>query len=379
MTYAISKGEIIEYTWLGKEEGYKALEQEVIFKDLCCGCGNCEAVCPENVIKVSEFPELIGKCTNCGYCLMQCPRSFFSSEEAEEKLFGEITEDELGHIESKIGVRVKDEEIKKVVQDGGFVTAALKYLLEKNIIDGAVVSAKGEDNPWSPMAKLVVSPRELLESAGTRYTNSPNTAALKEAKEKGLKNLAIVGLPCQIEAVRKIQNYPIEDVDISDRIKLTISIFCSSNFMYDGLMNKLVQEKYRVPLKDIKKMDIKGKNVLVFTEKEEVKIPLKEAYTVKREPCKVCSDFTGRLADISAGAVGSPVGYTTVFARTKFAVKLLDDMLNFGIFETIELEEEKPGLGIARKLQMKKEKEASEYVRKRIKEVLPLPFKGLKF
>ncbi|MEE8402474.1 MAG: 4Fe-4S binding protein, partial [Candidatus Hydrothermarchaeaceae archaeon] len=78
MDSAITKDEILQYKWLGREQGYKALEREIIFKDLCCGCGSCEAVCPDDVIEVNEYPELVGKCTDCGYCLMQCPRSYFS-------------------------------------------------------------------------------------------------------------------------------------------------------------------------------------------------------------------------------------------------------------------------------------------------------------
>jgi hypothetical protein len=54
-------------------------------------------------------------------------------------------------------------------------------------------------------------------------------------------------------------------------------------------------------------------------------------------------------------------------------------MKKAGLFETVELKEEKPGLSVAKYLQSKKEKEAMKYTKKRIKEVIPLPFKGLKF
>ncbi|NOZ59270.1 MAG: hypothetical protein GXO66_06825, partial [Euryarchaeota archaeon] len=104
----VAEQEVLEYLWLGREEGYTALEHEVIFRDLCCGCGNCEAVCPEDVVRVDEFPRLIGECTECGYCIMQCPRSFFNADEIEEKLFGEVVEDELGYVVKRIGVRAKD-------------------------------------------------------------------------------------------------------------------------------------------------------------------------------------------------------------------------------------------------------------------------------
>jgi len=145
---AMAEDELLAFAWLGREEGFDALEQEVIFRDLCSGCGNCSAVCPEKVVEVDELPELTGKCTECGYCLMSCPRSYFSAEEVEKKLFGEVSEDTLGRVVKKIGVRTKVEELHPVIQDGGFVTTFLKYALEKGYIDGAVVSGVKADNKW---------------------------------------------------------------------------------------------------------------------------------------------------------------------------------------------------------------------------------------
>ncbi|WP_456474857.1 Coenzyme F420 hydrogenase/dehydrogenase, beta subunit C-terminal domain [Candidatus Pyrohabitans sp.] len=369
--------DLLEYLWLGREEGFTSLEHEVIFRDLCCGCGNCEAVCPEDVIRVDEFPRLVGKCTDCGYCLMECPRSFFNAAEMEEKLFGSVTEDELGYTVKRIGVKTKNEGIAEAAQDGGFVTALLKYALEKGIIDGAIVGGVKEDKLWYPEARLVTSPEELIATAGTRYSNSPNLAALKDVKKAKLEKLAVVGLPCQIEAVRKLQVYPIEDLDLARRIKLTISIFCSSNFLYE-IMTELVERDHGVKLEDVVKVDIKGKHFLVFTREKKVEIPLKEAYRYKRDPCKVCTDFTGRLADFAVGSVGSPPGYTSVLARTEEAAKLLDEVIDAGLFETVELKEEK-GLAIARKLQQRKEKNAKKEVRRRIRRILPLPYRNMKF
>jgi coenzyme F420 hydrogenase subunit beta len=144
-------------------------------------------------------------------------------------------------------------------------------------------------------------------------------------------------------------------------------------------MKGLVAKKYKVPISRIFKMDIKGKNVLVFTAKKRVEIPLKEAYDVKREACKVCTDFSGRLSDFSAGSVGSPDGYTAVFARNRKASRLLNEMIKAGIFKTVELKDGKPGLDTARYLQNKKEREGIEYTKERVKNEVPLPFKSLKF
>jgi len=123
----LSKFDILQYRWLGREEGYSALEHEVIFKDLCSGCGVCESVCPDDVIDVDEYPKLTGECTNCGYCLALCPRAFLSFGDAEKKLFGEIDEGLLGHVEEMIAAKAVNKNVLKEGQDGGFVTALVRY------------------------------------------------------------------------------------------------------------------------------------------------------------------------------------------------------------------------------------------------------------
>jgi coenzyme F420 hydrogenase subunit beta len=375
---AISKFDILQYRWLGREEGYTALEHEVIFRDLCSGCGACEAVCPDDVIEVDEYPKLVGKCTNCGYCLALCPRSFSSNAEAERKLFGEVDESLLGHGEVKMATRAVEQGIIEEAQDGGFVTALLKYLLENKLVDGAIVSAIDEEEPWKPVPKLITSAEELKNTGGTRYSNSASIRVLKEAKKRGLKELALVGVPCQIEGLRKIQNYPIEDVELP-RVKLAIALFCKGNFLYGGLMKDLIAGKYEIDLREMTRIDIKGKNVVVNVGDEELLIPLKEAHEHLRQGCKVCFDFTSRLSDFSVGSVGSPKGYSTVIARTKLAAEILDKMEAEKVIEAQGLKTEKPGVEMIELLQKIKERDAKKHTRKKIMDALPLPFRNLKF
>lgn len=376
---AISEFDILQYRWMGREEGYTALEHEVIFRDLCSGCGACEAVCPDEVIEVDEYPKLVGKCTDCGYCLAQCPRSYSSNAAAEKKLFGAVNESPLGYVETKIAAKALEKGVAKEAQDGGFVTALVKYLLDNKLVDGAIVSAVDKKEPWRPVPKLVTSAKELKDTGGTRYSNSASLRVLMEAKKRGLKDLALVGVPCQIEGLRKIQNYPIEEVDLLQRVKFSIALFCKGNFLYKGLMKKLIAGKYKVDLKKMTKIDIKGKNVVVNVGEKELLIPLEEAHEYLREGCRVCYDFTSRLADFSVGSVGSPKGYSTVIARTKLAAEVLDKMEAERVIEAQALKAEKPGVEMIVLLQSIKEKDAKKHSRKKIIEALPLPFRNLKF
>jgi coenzyme F420 hydrogenase subunit beta len=72
----------------------------------------------------------------------------------------------------------------------------LIYALENELVDAAVVSTTTPEKPLYPVAKLVFSPEEILECAGSQYTYAPNLLALREAYELGVKRLAVVGVPC---------------------------------------------------------------------------------------------------------------------------------------------------------------------------------------
>ncbi len=372
MAKELAKEDILQYTWLGREEGYTALEHEIIYRDLCSGCGTCAAVCPENVIVVNDFPKLVGKCTNCGYCLIQCPRSYLPQNEIEEELFGSSGE-LLGNIAA-----IKAAKANIEGQDGGFVTALINYLLENDLIDGAIISGLDNEDPWTPRAMLATTSEEVKSASGTRYTNSPNNSALSDAKEKDLKKLAVVGLPCQIQGIRKLIYNPIEKVDLADRVKYTISIYCSKNYLQEMLQGVVV-EKHNLDLNTITKFDIKGKYLLAYQDSKKTEIPLTDLKAYMRKGCKVCSDFTGKLADFAVGAVGSSAGYSTVIARTKEATDIMDNMEKAYLIETQEVDEGKSGLGIIQRLSEKKVSTAKKNTRRRIKDELPLPFKTLEF
>ncbi|NOZ77457.1 MAG: coenzyme F420 hydrogenase subunit beta [Euryarchaeota archaeon] len=360
--------DLLQYTWVSREEGYPVLEADVVFNDLCCGCGACEAVCPEDVIQVGEFPKLTGKCSNCGYCIIQCPRSFFPSREIEENLFGQHG-DILGHIEFMTAAKAKTDG-----QDGGVVTALVEYMFSKRLIDGAVISTVDRKQPWKPRPVLVTKKADVKKGAGSKYSVSPNVSVLKEAHKKGLKKLAFVGLPCQTQAIRKMQAYPVGDIDYGSMVKYTIGIFCKANFLYE-MLEKVVAGKFN--LKKVTKFDIKGKNLNVYQGDEKTDVPLKEIHRYQMAGCSVCTNFAARLADFAIGSVGSPAGYSTVFARTKDAAKLIKDMKKAKLISTKKITDEKFGLPLVERLAKLQRDDSRRTIWKKSIDALPMPFKFL--
>ena len=256
----------------------------------------------------------------------------------------------LGNYKTALSARATDAEILNGSQDGGIVTQLFAYALEEGIIDGAIVAAAG-DEPWKPEPVVATTKAELLAARGTKYTISPNMMLIKEAtRSYGLDKVGIVGTPCQMQALRKAQLYPIAMRDVPDKIALAIGIFCMENFPYMGL-ETIVEDHCAVKMESAVKMDIGKGKFSVYTERGALsQIPLAATHKYEQPGCHVCLDYVSNLADVSTGSVGSPDGWSTVFVRTKKGEDVWSKAVAAGYFETKDIASVKPGLDLVTKL-----------------------------
>jgi coenzyme F420 hydrogenase subunit beta len=254
----------------------------------------------------------------------------------------------LGKYTTVISARSTDKEILQKAQDGGIATTLFVYALEQGIIDGAIVAGPGE-RPMQPRPFIAMSREDLLKSRGTKYNISPNVAWLKEATRSfGLDKVGIVGTPCQMQAVRKAQLYPINMRDVPAKVALAIGLFCMENFSYKS-MQTLVEDHAGQALASVKKIEIGKGKYWVYTERGNVvSLPLKATHKYEQPGCHVCLDYVSNLGDISTGSVGSPDGWSTVFIRTKVGEATWNKAVAAGMFETKQVEpgSEKPPLGL---------------------------------
>jgi len=317
----------------GREKGFDLLLDEVVAKGLCTGCGACATVCPRCEIDFSAegWPVLqdTDDCVKCALCAVHCPSSFSIAEIVEEKMFsGE--RDELGYYIRRFSARASDPEIRQQAQDGGVTSAIVKYMFEKDMIDGAVLCKADENFVGSPF--LATSWDEASQAAKSKYNICPNLVGLKKARDEGLKRVLLVGLPCHIAAYRKIEEYGPRS--LSEIVVMTVGIFCSENFCRTMISEFLPQ--VGVEPRKIRKMDIKGL-FRVETEDGVVEVPLQKMKDYVNPGCLACSDFSAELADISVGAVGAPAGWCSVLARTEKGNQLLRRMKREGVLETGKL------------------------------------------
>lgn len=269
----------------------------------------------------------------------------------------------FGRYRSVCSARAIDGDILNAGQDGGTVTALLCHALETGAIDGAVLTKKG-DADWTPEQHVATKREHIIESAGSVYSLSPSLVRLKDAvRELGLRKVAYVGLPCQIDALRKAQLYPFGARYVGDKIAFAIGIFCSENFHHEGL-RMIAEGLAETPLEEVRKMHIAGGKFLVEGPAS-VGVPVKQAARYAQDGDHVCPDLVAEYADISVGSIGSEPGWNTVFARTRRGESLLDHARADGCIDVKELAD--PGLKLLEKMSLAKKKRAKETIEKREK------------
>jgi coenzyme F420 hydrogenase subunit beta len=296
-------------------KSYQDLKEEVWDTGLCSGCGACVAVCPADAICFGEpggelCPRNIGYCKEandevpCGACYEVCPRTGELRAESLEP-FQEV-------VSAKAAFAVPH------AQSGGAVTAILVNALEEGLID-AVVTVSEDRWTLRPYSVVITSTEELIHQAGSRYNWwVPLVAALKTAViERKFRKIAVIGVPCVVKALNRIRNSDHELLrPYGKSIRLIIGLFCTETFDYHSLVEGKLKKEYQIDTWNVRRLDVKGKLEVYMKDGSSLVIPVHELETTVRPGCHYCLDLTGVYSDLSAGAIGSTAGFTSIIVRT---------------------------------------------------------------
>jgi coenzyme F420 hydrogenase subunit beta len=330
-----------------------SLMTEVIEAGKCVSCGTCVVACPFVCLDlVEEKPLLVKECKVCGICAQVCPRYNWTLAKVENFVFGKERkpEEEFG-IHRRIAIaQTTDETILKVCQDGGVVTALLLFALKEGAIDSAIVTGTDKKKPFYPTPMLATTAENIREAAGTKYSCSSNILALSEMLKQKKVNVAFVGTPCQIQAIRRMQMAGLKRP--TGPLKYLIGLMCSESFMYEGLMETHIHGQLGIDLCDIQKINIKGK-MLITTDSGVTEIPLAEIKNYARKSCSFCEDFSSELADISVGGLGLD-GWTFTIIRTENGEELFSNAEKAGYLRTKSLDEGAFAVKLLKKLSGRK-------------------------
>jgi len=324
-------------------KSFEDLIKEIHEKNICGECGGCVSFCSAADIGAIEMTEdgpphysNEENCLHCGICYLICPETFALNDELNKKY---SFRPPIGYWSKIVSVQAKSPRIREVATDGGVVTAILIALLENNLISGALISKR--INSFQRIPFFAKNKEEILEAAGTYYESKGpipelgkyNTfvstiSELKKIVFADYMKIAVVGVPCQIHSIRKMQELNIIPAHI---VEYTLGLFCYENFKFDEVARARIEERFKFSFNDIEKLNIKDNLIINLRDKDvPITIEFSELQDIMRHACRVCENFSNYFADISFGGLGSQKGYTTVMIRTKKGQKIYNLALNKG-------------------------------------------------
>jgi len=323
-------------------KSFDDLIKDVHEQGICGECGGCVSFCSASEIKAIEMPESgppiyynKDNCLHCGICYLVCPQTYILNEELNERFNYKIS---IGNWKKITSSKSTSEEIRNKATDGGLVTAILTYLLDRKLINGAIVCKR--EGTFNRIPFFATTKEELIEAAGSHYDYSkqviglenyntfiPTITHLRKIISSDMMNIAVVGTPCQIHSIRKMQELSILPAHI---VKYTLGLFCNFNFSFHEESRKKLEKKFKFSFNDVEKMNIKEDLILQLKNQEIIHIEFSELNEIARPACFACRDFSNVYADISFGGLGAQEGYTTTIIRTKIGEKIYNNALKEG-------------------------------------------------
>jgi len=292
----------------------------------------------------------------CLMCYDHCPRSYLPASEIETAIFRpsinsafrelpKNRHDTIGTYSHLSLIQSADPMISQLSQSGGGVTSLLCYALEAGLIDGAVVT--GKSDVWEPKPFVARTRQDVLKAAGSKFSAVSLIPTLKEAIFDSHLRTALVGVPCHIQAARKIQMSEAQEIG-QDNIEFLIGLFCWDNFSYEKFISHIAKDEHAsIDPRNVAKVAVERGRIKISTRPtggaETKTFSFRVPESIIQNGCTTCTDFTAQLADVSIGDVSAPsVGaqepsrWSAVISRTERGFQLLRGAEEAGYIRTRE-------------------------------------------
>ena len=208
--------------------------------------------------------------------------------------------------------RATDKEVVDGAENGGAVTALLRFALESKKVD-AVLTVKARDgNRYDGIPVLIADPQEVIGTAGSLHCASPNIARFLKEYLDGAANmkLAVVTKPCDAKAI----------IELAKRIQINlenlfiIGLNCTGT-LAPAKAKLMMSEWFGVDPSDVIGEDIEeGKLTITLkdgSEKERGLAELEGKGYGRRDNCRRCETNIPTMADVACGKWGTKDKQTT--------------------------------------------------------------------
>lgn len=186
----------------------------------------------------------------------------------------------------------------------GIATRIGERLLETRAVDAVLTMAPDPDDKWKPVPVLVTSADGMAQCRGMRMGYAPLLALLEPARARGFKRLAVIGIPCQVYALRALEQKlgferlyvvgtPCSDNTTTANFHQFLDLLADDS---DSITYLEFRADYHVELR--------------FRDGHVREIPFLQLPISKLPPdffpmtCRTCVDYTNVLADITVGYMG---------------------------------------------------------------------------
>jgi coenzyme F420 hydrogenase subunit beta len=186
----------------------------------------------------------------------------------------------------------------------GIATRLAQRLLQTGRVDAVLTVAPDPTDIWRPRPVIVTDPAAMEQCRGMRMGYAPLLALLEPARAQGFKRLAVVGIPCQVYALRALER------ELALDALYVIGTPCSDNTTterFHKFLALLDPDPARITYLEFR-ADYHVE--LRFTDGTRREIPFLKLPISKLPPdffpmtCRTCVDYTNVLADITVGYMG---------------------------------------------------------------------------
>ncbi len=183
----------------------------------------------------------------------------------------------------------------------GITTRIGERLLETGAVDAILTLAADPDDRWRGVPVIVTDPEAMAAARGMRMGYAPLLALLEPARAAGHKRIGIIGIPCQVHALRALEESlgferiyvigtPCSDNTTTARFHEFLALLDEDP---DSITYLEFRADYHVELR--------------FADGRERLIPFLQLPISQLAPdffpltCRTCVDYTNVLADITVG------------------------------------------------------------------------------
>ncbi len=183
----------------------------------------------------------------------------------------------------------------------GIATRIAERLLETDTVDAVLTMTQDADDKWKPFPVLVTKAAGMAQCRGMRMGYAPLLALLEPARARGYKRLAVIGIPCQVYALRALEQ------ELGFERLYVIGTPCSDNTTtanFHQFLDLLSDQPDTISYLEFR-ADYHVE--LRFTDGRVKEIPFLKLPISKLPPdffpitCRTCVDYTNVLADITVG------------------------------------------------------------------------------